>query len=183
MRAIAIIPARYESSRFCGKPLAKLNGEPLIKRVYQRVQDCKLFEEILVATDDKQIYDTVKLFGGNACMTGRHESGSDRIAEACQNIDCDVVVNVQGDEPFITTKVLHQLLECMYNDKVKVASLAHEIDTEANNPNWVKVVCDVFGNALYFSRAPIPYYRDGSSGFLKHIGVYAYRKQDRKSVV
>jgi len=177
LKAVAIIPARYGSSRFYGKPLALLAGKPLIQHVYQRAHRSELFTEILVATDDERIYDTVTSFGGNVCMTGKHESGSDRIAGVCRNLNCDVVVNVQGDEPFITAEVLRKLVDAMHDNTIQVATLAHEVESDENNPNWVKVVCDASGNALYFSRAPIPYYRDGISGYLKHIGVYAYRKQ------
>ncbi len=179
MKVIAVIPARYASTRFPGKPLALLDGKPIIQHVFQRVTGCDFFDAVIVATDDQRIFDTVKNFGGEAVFTRTsHPSGSDRIAEVVQDMEVDVVVNVQGDEPFIATQPLKELVAVFADPAVDIASLMHPIHDNVANPNAVKVVCDCDGNALYFSRAAIPFDRDatGSAAYFKHIGVYAYRK-------
>lgn len=180
MKTIAVIPARYGSTRFPGKPLALLAGMPIIQHVYQRVAATQLFSQVLVATDDQRIYDAVTGFGGQAVFTAAdHPSGSDRIAEVAANLDVQIVVNVQGDEPFIAAEPLRSLVEAFDDPTVDVASLMHPLQDDVQNPNAVKVVCDQADNALYFSRAAIPFDRDATSSaqYFKHIGVYAYRKE------
>lgn len=182
MICIAVIPARYASVRFPGKPLALLQGKPIIQHVYERVLNSSLFYDVIVATDDNRIADTVKSFNGKVRLTSAdHPSGSDRIAEVIKDIDCDVVFNVQGDEPMIDAETLSKLKDVFINPQVKVASLMTTIsnDKDTLNINVVKVVTDNDLNSLYFSRSPIPYNRDQQTGvvYSKHIGVYAYRKQ------
>jgi 3-deoxy-manno-octulosonate cytidylyltransferase (CMP-KDO synthetase) len=182
MKFIAVIPARFASTRFPGKPLVLLNGKPVIQHVYERVCYSKLFHEVIVATDDNRIKDAVRGFGGKAMMTSPdHPSGSDRIAEVIRDLDCDVIFNVQGDEPMIDTRTLALLKDVFSDPKVSVASLMTSLndDKELLNINIVKVVADNILNALYFSRSPIPCNRDSQPGieYFRHIGVYAYRKQ------
>ncbi|MDY6915400.1 MAG: 3-deoxy-manno-octulosonate cytidylyltransferase, partial [Candidatus Cloacimonadota bacterium] len=177
---IAVIPARYGSTRLPGKPLKLLAGKPIIQHVYQKVQTASLFHKVIVATDDKRIRETVLSFGGNVQMTSsNHRSGSDRIAEVIRDIPAEIVVNVQGDEPFITASALQTLLNQFQDQNIKVASLMHPIKEDINNPNRVKVVCDKQNFALYFSRASIPYNQGNSNKLevFQHIGVYAYRKK------
>jgi 3-deoxy-manno-octulosonate cytidylyltransferase (CMP-KDO synthetase) len=192
--AVAIIPARFDSTRFPGKPLAALNGKILIQHVYEHASDAKLVDSVLVATDDKRIFDAVTAFGGRVVMTsGAHESGTDRIAEAAADIECEIVVNVQGDEPFIRPEMIDDVIDLLYNDtKASISTLSKEITDhdEVISPNVVKVVVDDDGFALYFSRSPVPYYRDEWKGLkdvvykaddtviYKHIGIYGYRKND-----
>ena len=185
MKIIAVIPARYASTRFPAKLMQDLGGKTVIQRTYQTAVNTRLFDDVFVVTDSILIYDEIITNGGKAIMSiAVHESGSDRIAEAVENLDVDIVVNVQGDEPFINTKPLAELLDVFRNDfdkKVDLASLMFEIkDTaEIENPNNVKVVTDQNGFALYFSRSVIPYPRDINAGvrYMKHIGIYAFRKQ------
>jgi 3-deoxy-manno-octulosonate cytidylyltransferase (CMP-KDO synthetase) len=185
MKIIAVIPARYASTRFPAKLMQDLGGKTVIQRTYEAAANTGLFEDVFVVTDSILIYDEIISNGGKAIMSiAAHESGSDRIAEAVENLDVDIVVNVQGDEPFINTKPLAELLDVFRNDfdkKVDLASLMFEIkDTvEIENPNNVKVVTDQNGFALYFSRSVIPYPRDINVGvrYMKHIGIYAFRKQ------
>ncbi len=191
--AVAIIPARFNATRFPGKPLAKLKGKIIIQHVYEHVSDATLVDSVIVATDDKRIFDAVSAFGGKAVMTStEHASGSDRIAEAAGNIECDFVVNVQGDEPFIRPEMVDEVVELLMSDeRVSISTLAKRItDTqEVVSPHVVKVVFDDEGFALYFSRSPIPFFRDDwkdldnivlqSNDFFifKHIGIYGYRKK------
>ena len=185
MKIIAVIPARYASTRFPAKLMQDLGGKTVIQRTYQAAVNTRLFDDVFVVTDSILIYDEIITNGGKAIMSiAAHESGSDRIAEAVENLDVDIVVNVQGDEPFINTKQLAELLDVFRNDfdkKVDLASLMFEIkDTaEIENPNNVKVVTDQNGFALYFSRSVIPYPRNINAGvrYMKHIGIYAFRKQ------
>ena len=190
--AVAIIPARFDSTRFPGKPLATLNGKILIQHVYEHASDAKRVNSVIVATDDQRIFDAVTAFGGRVVMTSdSHESGTDRIAEAAAGIDCDIVVNVQGDEPFIRPEMIDDVVDLLYNDTAaSISTLATRItgDDDLRSPNVVKVVMDDNGFALYFSRSPIPYYRDlwkspgdvlyhaDDTVVLKHIGIYGYRK-------
>lgn len=181
MKVIAIIPARYSSTRLPVKPLADLDGKTLIQRVYEAVVETRLFHDVIVATDDERIYRHCEIFGGKVQMTSaEHQSGSDRIAEVCREMDADIVVNVQGDEPFISREPLARILETFSDPLVQVSSMMHLLDNEEDicNPNNVKVVVDKDFNALYFSRSVIPYDRnhDFSFDYYKHIGVYAYRK-------
>ena len=183
MKIIAVIPARYEASRFPGKLMQILGKKTVIATTYQNVVETALFDEVFVATDSEIIFDEIIKNGGKAVMTGQHETGSDRIAEAVQNIDCDIVVNVQGDEPFLKTEPLKQLISVFNKDseeKISLASLKIKLKNtdEIENPNNVKVITDYEGFALYFSRAVIPYPREihPEVEYFKHIGVYAFRK-------
>ena len=183
MKIIAVIPARYEASRFPGKLMQILGEKTVIATTYQNVVETALFDEVFVATDSEIIFDEIIKNGGKAVMTGQHETGSDRIAEAVQNIDCDIVVNVQGDEPFLKMEPLKQLISVFNKDsedKISLASLKIKLKNtdEIENPNNVKVITDYEGFALYFSRAVIPYPREihPDVEYFKHIGVYAFRK-------
>ncbi|MGZ5284804.1 MAG: 3-deoxy-manno-octulosonate cytidylyltransferase [Kaistella sp.] len=183
MKIIAVIPARYEASRFPGKLMQILGEKTVIATTYQNVLETGLFDEVFVATDSEIIFNEIIENGGKAVMTGQHETGSDRIAEAVQNIDCDIVVNVQGDEPFLKTEPLKQLISVFNDDfeeKISLASLKIKLEDkeEIENPNNVKVITDFDGFALYFSRSVIPYPREihADIEYYKHIGVYAFRK-------
>jgi 3-deoxy-manno-octulosonate cytidylyltransferase (CMP-KDO synthetase) len=185
MKTIAVIPARYASTRFPAKLMQDLGGKTVILRTYQSAINTHLFDDVFVVTDSQLIYNEIVENGGIAIMSIKnHESGSDRIAEAIANLDVDIVINVQGDEPFIDAASLQKLIEVFINDATKqidLASLMREIkdETEISNPNNVKVVVDQNGFALYFSRSVIPYPRDREVGvrYLQHIGIYAFRKQ------
>ena len=187
MKFIGIIPARYASTRFPGKPLAILGGKPVIQRVYEQVVGA--LGEAYVATDDQRILDAVAAFGGRAVMTrSDHKSGTDRIEEAASKIgtDADVIINVQGDEPFIQQSQLHTVCTLFDDPQTQIATLGKPFtDMEAaDNPNSPKIVCDLNGYALYFSRSVIPYVRGQEHAhwlrhfpYLKHIGLYAYRRE------
>lgn len=185
MKIIAVIPARYASTRFPAKLMQDLCGKTVILRTYEAAVATQLFDDVFVVTDSDLIFNEIVSHGGKAIMSQKeHESGSDRIAEAVENIDVDIVVNVQGDEPFIATEPLRQLIEVFKNDtdkKIDLASLLFEIknETDIQNPNNVKVVLDQQGFALYFSRSVIPYPREKNAGvrYFQHIGIYAFRKQ------
>ncbi|MGJ8550051.1 3-deoxy-manno-octulosonate cytidylyltransferase [Winogradskyella wichelsiae] len=185
MKIISMIPARYSASRFPGKLMQNLAGKSVILRTYEATVATKLFSEVYVVTDSDIIYDEIVNNGGKAIMSLKeHESGSDRIAEAVANIDCDIVVNVQGDEPFTEGESLAKVLNVFRNDEKKeidLASLMVEIKDwdEINNPNSVKVIVDQENFALYFSRSPIPYPRDKevNARYFKHKGIYAFRKE------
>ncbi|WP_295833428.1 3-deoxy-manno-octulosonate cytidylyltransferase [uncultured Winogradskyella sp.] len=185
MKTIAMIPARYAASRFPAKLMQNLAGKTVILRTYESTIATKLFSEVYVVTDSDIIYDEIISHGGKAIMSKKeHKSGSDRIAEAVANVDCDIVVNVQGDEPFTERESLEKVLEVFKGDadkNIDLASLMVEIKDweEINNPNTVKVIVDQNDFALYFSRSPIPFPRDKSvdSKYFKHKGIYAFRKQ------
>ena len=185
MKVISMIPARYSASRFPGKLMQDLGGKSVILRTYQATVNTRLFDEVYVVTDSEVIYDEISSNSGKAIMSKmEHESGSDRIAEAVENIDCDIVINVQGDEPFTERASLEKLLNVFKTDvkkEIDLASLMVEITNveEINNPNTVKVIVDQNNFALYFSRSPIPFPRDGKVGarYFKHKGVYAFRKE------
>jgi 3-deoxy-manno-octulosonate cytidylyltransferase (CMP-KDO synthetase) len=185
MKVIAVIPARYASTRFPAKLMQDLGGKTVILRTYEAAIDTHLFDDVFVVTDSDLIYKEIVSHGGKAIMSVKeHESGSDRIAEAVANIDVDIVVNVQGDEPFIDKEPLEKVIEVFRNDKenkVDLASLMREITNEEDiqNPNNVKVVVDQNDFALYFSRSVIPYAREKNVGvrYFQHIGIYAFRKQ------
>lgn len=192
MKFIGIIPARYASSRFPGKPLAILDGKPVIQRVYEQVSD--ILEETYVATDDQRIFDCVTSFGGKAVMTRNdHQSGTDRIEEAMEKIggDYDVVVNIQGDEPFIQKSQIETVKSCFEDEATQIATLGKpftSMDAVAN-PNSPKIVVDNRGYALYFSRSIIPFIRGTEPKdwiqkypFLKHLGLYAYRREVLKEI-
>lgn len=179
---LAVIPARYASTRFPGKPLALLQGKPILRHVWERVLSSDLFQDVIIATDDERIAEAVNSFGGKYKLTSPdHPSGSDRIAEVISDLDFEVVFNVQGDEPMIEGTVLADLKAVFADPKVRVASLMTPLtDPQALvNINIVKVVTDNALNALYFSRSPIPCNRDALPGirYFRHIGVYAYKKQ------
>lgn len=163
-RVAAIIPARFNSARFPGKPLALLKGKPIIQHVYENAEHASLVHTVIIATDDKRIYDAVHNFGGEAVMTSdRHTSGTDRIAEVAENMACEFVVNVQGDEPFIRPEMIDDVVDLLYNDDIiSISTLAKRITGvgEILSPHVVKVVMDDEGYAMYFSRAPIPFCRD-----------------------
>ena len=185
MKVIAMIPARYSASRFPGKLMKDLGGKPVIVRTYEATVSTQLFDEVYVVTDSDIIYRTIQEANGNVLKSQKeHSCGSDRIAEAVSNIDADIVVNVQGDEPFIDRDSLSKLIQTFREDldhKIDLASLKVRLkDSEdINNPNNVKVITDLDNFALYFSRSPIPFPRntDNTPLYYKHIGVYAFRKK------
>lgn len=182
MKKAVIIPARYASSRLPGKPLRLLKGKPLVQYAYEIAKNTSA-HIVLVATDDKRILEAVKSFGGEAVLTSSdHPSGSDRVAEVVRDMEVDVVVNLQCDEPLLQPQLIDALFEAFKNHKVEIATLIGPLSQqEWIDPNIVKVVRDKEGFALYFSRAPIPYPRDGGGVkeglYWRHIGVYAYRKE------
>jgi 3-deoxy-manno-octulosonate cytidylyltransferase (CMP-KDO synthetase) len=185
MKIIAVIPARYASTRFPAKLMQDLGGKTVILRTYEAAINTQLFDDVFVVTDSDIIYNEIVSNGGKAIKSIKeHESGSDRIAEAIEHLDVSVVVNVQGDEPFIDAEPLAKLIEIFRHDstqQVDLASLMREIknDDEIHNPNNVKVVVDQNEFALYFSRSVIPYAREKNVGvrYFQHIGIYAFRKQ------
>jgi 3-deoxy-manno-octulosonate cytidylyltransferase (CMP-KDO synthetase) len=185
MKIIGIIPARYGSSRFPGKPLALLAGKPLLQHVVERCQKAALLQEVIVATDDTRIWEVAQGFC-RAEMTGPdHPSGTDRIAEVAENLVCDGVLNIQGDEPMIEPQVIDAVAEALAHEEMSTAASPLVEMEEWESPNVVKVVVNRAGRALYFSRRPIPYVRDAATGaeqlaafpFLKHAGIYGYRRQ------
>lgn len=185
MRVICVIPARYSSSRFEGKPLADICGKPMIQRVYERALRSATVSDVVVATDDERILDAVRRFGGKALMTSAaHRSGTDRIAEAVSGLsaaDRDIVVNIQGDQPLFEPAQIDEVVKPLIDDPaVDFSTLIYRIlrKEEVSDPNAVKVVFDRDHFALYFSRSPIPYCRDagGAPVYYKHHGIYAYRK-------
>lgn len=180
LKSIIVIPARFASTRFPGKPLANLAGNPIIQRVYEAVQGLNL--PIIIATDNEIIEREVKKFGATCVLTSEaHQSGSDRIAEVIKEKDYDLIINVQGDEPFIQIEPIKELIRAFEDQSISVASLMHKLDspTEIINPNNVKVVCGRNNQALYFSRSAIPFNRDNNPevNYFKHVGVYAYTKK------
>lgn len=185
MKIIAVIPARYASTRFPAKLMQDLGGKTVILRTYEAAITTKLFDDVFVVTDSDIIFQEIVSNGGKAIKSIKeHESGSDRIAEAVQNLDVDIVVNVQGDEPFIDVDPLQKVIDVFKNDAVRqvdLASVMREITNEEdiNNPNNVKVVIDQNDFALYFSRSVVPYPREKNVGvrYFQHIGIYAFRKQ------
>ncbi|HRP45667.1 MAG TPA: 3-deoxy-manno-octulosonate cytidylyltransferase [Ginsengibacter sp.] len=181
MKSVALIPARYGSTRFPGKLLQMLGDKTIIRHTYENTVLTHLFDEVIVITDDQRIFNEIIHNGGYAMMSkGEFESGSDRIASVAERLDTEVVINVQGDEPFVNVQGLRSLLSAFDDEKVQVATLMTPINEESDilNPNYVKVVASCSGNAMYFSRAPIPFRRNqGSSvAYMKHIGIYGYRK-------
>lgn len=195
MKTLAIIPARYASTRFPGKPLALIAGKPMIQWVWEGVQQISAISEAVVATDDERIYDAVKSFGGQVLMTSaNHRSGTDRCGEVLEKLgsDADVVINVQGDEPKVEHTQIELVASCFADPKVQIATLKKEIKSQEElfSPNCVKVIEDNEGNAIYFSRSPIPFVRGkekeewlSERKFYKHIGVYAFRREVLKEVV
>ena len=185
-RVVAIVPARYESTRLPGKPLALIDGKPMIQHVYERTRGVAVVDRVLVATDDARIAAAVRSFGGDVALTrSDHASGTDRIAEVAATLDAEVVVNVQGDLPFLEAQMVNTAVALLRADSaLPMATLKTPIRDAAEmaNPNAVKVVTDRDGYALYFSRSPLPYWRDPADGpadgvlGYKHIGLYAYRR-------
>ncbi len=185
MKVIAVIPARYASTRFPAKLMQDLGGKTVITRTYEAAINTNLFDDVFVVTDSDLIFNEIVSQGGKAIMSIKeHESGSDRIAEAVSNLDVDIVINIQGDEPFIDKDSLAKLIQVYKTDskgEVDLASLMREITAiqDIENPNNVKVVVDQNGFALYFSRSVIPYPRENNVGvrYMQHVGIYAFRKQ------
>jgi 3-deoxy-manno-octulosonate cytidylyltransferase (CMP-KDO synthetase) len=179
-KIVALIPARYEATRFPGKLMQLLGNKPVIRHVYDNTVATGLFDDVFVITDSEIIFKEILSNGGKAFMSkGEHESGSDRIAEAVVGMNADVIINVQGDEPFLKKEPLEKLVTLFNDPGVEVASLMRKISAEdAVNPNFVKVVVDKNNNALYFSRSVIPYDRNdiSSAQYYLHVGVYAYKK-------
>lgn len=178
-RIIAVIPARYESTRFLGKPLAMIAGKTMIHRVYERVSALTCFSQVIVATDDERILNEVETFGGTAVMTGNCSCGTERVYEATKNIDADIIINVQGDEPLIKQEMILDLVHAFDDESVQMATLKKKIESqrEIEAPNVVKVITDCNDDAIYFSRFTIPYNRDNQAvSYYKHIGIYGYTK-------
>jgi len=182
MRSIGVIPARYHSTRLPGKPLADIGGKAMVQHVYENSLQSSLLDEVIVATDDERVMDAVRRFGGKAELTSKdHTTGTDRVAEVVQRHDVQVVVNIQGDEPFIRASMIDEILSpLLEGEEMDICTLKHEITEpeDFDNPNVVKVVTDSNDFALYFSRSLIPYprYRVGYHAY-EHIGIYAYSKQ------
>jgi len=198
LHAVGVIPARYQSSRFPGKPLALIGGKPLVEHVFERARAARRIDRLVVATDDARIAGAVRAFGGDALMTSPlHASGTDRLAEVARALPADLFVNIQGDEPLLDPHDIDDLIECLDHDpSLDMATLADPLlePDAARDPNVVKVVCDAGGRALYFSRSPIPYVRTAAPGgaiggewperdtgdppppWLRHVGLYAYRR-------
>ncbi len=188
MKIVGVIPARFASSRLLGKPLANIGGKPMIQHTYESASKSKLINKLIVAVDDEKVRDTVIGFGGIAKLTPKEvPTGSDRIAMVAKDLDADIIVNIQGDEPFISGRMIDQAIEPLLFDRdVHVSTLAKRINTveELKNPSVVKVVFDYNNCALYFSRSPIPYVREAKSNLeriqkteiYKHIGLYVYRR-------
>lgn len=184
MKLIAMIPARYGATRFPAKLMQDLCGKPVIVHTYQRVADTNLFDQVYVVTDDDRIENAIHEVGGKVIRSQKeHNSGSDRLAEASKNLEVDIIVNVQGDEPFTDVENLQKIIDIFANDSqqnIAVASLMERITNPEDiaNPNNVKVVVNKFNEALYFSRSVVPFPRDPNTAvpYYKHIGIYAYRK-------
>ncbi len=187
VKVLGIIPARYASTRFPGKPLAPIAGKPLIQHVVEQCRKAKSLAEVIVATDDSRIADAVKKFCRVEMTRADHPSGSDRIAEVAARCACDAVVNIQGDEPLIDPKVIDAVAGALAQNEMSTAATRIRQPAELDNPNVVKVVVSAAGRALYFSRRTIPYLREAASGsvneqlaafpFLKHLGIYGYRRE------
>ena len=184
MRSVGIIPARYGSTRFPGKPLAAIAGRSMIQHVYERAVRAQSLSEVRVATDDDRIAEVCRGFGATVAITSaNHPTGTDRLAEAIDGLECDIVVNIQGDEPLIDPDLIDLCVEALAGDpQVEMATVVHPAGADAgNDPNRVKAVLDGRGRALYFSRSPIPAWRSDSGSqpkdrFLQHVGLYAYRR-------
>jgi 3-deoxy-manno-octulosonate cytidylyltransferase (CMP-KDO synthetase) len=187
MRILGIIPARYASTRFPGKPLALIAGKPLVQRVVEQCQKAGTLSEVIVATDDTRIWEVAQNFCRAEMTSPGHPSGTDRLAEVAQRCECDAVVNIQGDEPLIDPKVIDAVAGALTGVEMSTAATPIRAPEEYDNPNVVKVVVNAAGRALYFSRRTIPYLRDAASRsvagqlaafpFLKHIGIYGYRRE------
>ncbi len=181
MKVVGVIPSRYSSTRLPGKPLKDICGKSMVQRVYERAKQSKLLDEVIVATDDKRIVEEVEKFQGKAVMTSvNHFNGTSRVAEAIKNLNVDLAINIQGDEPFIRFEMIDELAEIlMKDDDILMATLCYELHdkNKFKDENVVKVVCDIYRNALYFSRSLIPYPRkEINFKVYEHIGIYGYRK-------
>jgi 3-deoxy-manno-octulosonate cytidylyltransferase (CMP-KDO synthetase) len=181
MKFACLIPARLQSTRLPKKLLEPLGNFSVIQTTFQNVVATKLFSEVIVITDDLEIKNSIEAIGGTAWLsTNDYNTGTDRIAAFANQVEADVIINVQGDEPFTSKQILEQLINCFEDDKILVASLMHPIAdiTQINNPNCVKVICDINQNAILFSRNPIPFDRDNTENIIyyKHIGIYAFTK-------
>jgi 3-deoxy-manno-octulosonate cytidylyltransferase (CMP-KDO synthetase) len=189
MTILGVIPARYASTRFPGKPLVDIQGKPMIQRVYENVINCNIFTEVVVATDDIRIEKVVKGFGAKVVLTStEHQSGTDRCGEVIKNLHnkFDIVVNIQGDEPMVNPLQLKELIDIFKNPQAQIATLKSLIknDEDITNPNVVKVVTSLGGKALYFSRSTIPFNRNNSTvSYFKHIGLYAYTMDALKKII
>ena len=188
MKTVCVIPARYESSRFPGKPLALIGNKPMVQWGYENALKVDDIDKVIVATDHEEIYKVVENFGGSAVMTSTDlPSGTDRVYEAVKNEEFDVIINLQGDEPFVAPKLLADLVNVFKNDEIEIVTPICRVDDESEliNPNVVGVVKDLNGFALYFSRSQVPFFRDNEEAaevmkkhiFYKHIGIYGYRKK------
>ncbi|MEI8291557.1 MAG: 3-deoxy-manno-octulosonate cytidylyltransferase [Verrucomicrobiota bacterium] len=187
MKIVGIIPARFASTRFPGKPLVLIAGKPLIQHVVEQCQKTKLLAEVIVATDDSRIADVAKKFCRVEMTRADHPSGSDRIAEVARRCQCEAVVNIQGDEPLIDPNVIDAVAKALASEEMSTAGTPIRNLVEYENPNVVKVVVNATGRALYFSRRTIPYLRDAANRpgneqlaafpFLKHLGIYGYRRE------
>jgi 3-deoxy-manno-octulosonate cytidylyltransferase (CMP-KDO synthetase) len=186
---VGIIPARFASTRLMGKPLAKIGGRPMIQHTYESAKKSRILNDVIIAVDDQKLYDVIASFGGKVMMTSKEcKTGSDRIASVAKEIsDAEIIVNIQGDEPFMPGKMIDEAIEpLLFDRKVQISTLAKKITTveELRSPNVVKVVFDYNNYALYFSRSPIPYVRDAKTNLervrtgelFKHIGLYVYRR-------
>lgn len=193
-RIIGIIPARYASTRFPGKPLVDIQGKSMIRRVYEQAEKCAFLSDVIVATDDTRIQQAVRAFGGKVCLTSpAHPSGTDRCAEVVEilNLDCDAVINIQGDEPFIDPEQIGLVCRCFDDERTELATLIKKISSTEIlfNPNSPKVIIDHDQFAIYFSRHPLPYVRGAEEKdwisrhtFYQHIGIYGYRKDVLKKI-
>ena len=179
MKKIAIIPSRYGSSRFPGKPLALIKGKPMIEWVVKNISKCKDIDDIYVATDDQKIFDVCESLDIKAIMTSdKHLTGTDRIGEVARKVEADLIVNIQGDEPLIKAEMVQDLYSCFDSEEVYMGTLKKkiEVEEELDNPNVVKVINDVNDYAIYFSRFCLPFERDGKkTTHFKHIGAYGYK--------
>lgn len=182
MKILAVIPARYRSQRFPGKPLAMIGDRPMVQWVYEAASSCPVFERVVVATDSEKIAECVDGFGGKVEMTrSDHPTGTDRVAEVAQRYpEMEAIANVQGDQPFVTAQMLAQLVSpYLRGESPEMTTLACPLDMDTGyaDPHVVKVICDRVGRALYFSRAPIPYYRNSiEAPVFQHLGLYAFRR-------
>jgi len=198
MKIAGIIPARYASTRFPGKPLVNIHGKSMIRRVYEQCLKCPHLDVVVVATDDERILNEVSSFGGQVMMTSAtHQSGTDRCSEVVEKLEnqgetVDAVINIQGDEPYVDPEQISKVTDQLKNEKIQIATLVKKIDnsSELFNPNVVKVVLSFDGQALYFSRSAIPYVRGfeqnmwfGRQKFYKHVGIYGYQTKILKNIV
>lgn len=193
LKIVGIIPSRYGSSRFPGKPLIDLKGKTMIQRVYEGVKKSQLLSDVIVATDDQRIFDEVIRFGGKVVMTGsNHPSGTDRCGEVALGLEkVDVIINIQGDEPLVDYRQIDQLAAAFTDENVSIATLGNKDITleDINNSNRIKIVLDYQENALYFSRSAVPNYANAGDNplenypYLRHIGLYAYRTETLKEII